>query len=193
MADKTLPRSGIYCIRNMVSGRLYVGSAVFIEKRWTLHRSLLNRGRHHSITLQRSWIKYGASAFSFEILEIVEDKAALVGREQHWIDEFNSSCPRVGYNIAPKAGTSLGRIHPPEVRAKISAKARGKKRGPFTDEHRARISASHKGHSWNKGIKKTAEHRAKLSAAKRGVKHPAVAASNRRRRLGDLTGQLKLL
>lgn len=167
MADKTT-KSGIYCIRNALSGRIYVGSAVKLQRRWYLHCSLLRRGKHHSQTLQRSWFKHGPSAFSFEVLEIIEDRSQLVEREQHWIDALNSTCPRTGYNIAPKAGTSLGRKHPPEVRALMSAQRLGRKLPPRTAEHRANLSASRIGNQWSRGHRKTDEAKAKMSAAKKG-------------------------
>jgi len=51
----------------------------------------------------------------------------------------------------------------PEVRAKISAAGRGKKRGAFSAEHRAKLSAASRNPS--------PETRAKMSAAQRGKKH----------------------
>lgn len=175
-------QSAIYCIRNVVSGRVYVGSAVNFQRRWALHRSLLSRGKHHSRMLQRSWIKHGPQAFVFEVLEFVEEALRLIEREQHWIDALNSICPKTGFNVAPKAGSSLGRKHPDSVKALMSARRKGTKRPPRSAEHRANLSASRIGNQWGRGIPKTAEHRAKLSAAKMGKPNPAIALSNRRRK-----------
>ncbi len=171
--------SGVYCIRNTISGRVYVGSAVRPRQRWNLHRSLLARGMHHSTKLQRSWEKYGPDAFMFEMLEQVEP-SLLVEREQAWIDKLNAACPRTGFNMAPVAGSSLGRKHPPEVLAKMRKPHRSPP--PRTAEHRANLSAGRIGHHWNKGIPKTTEHRAQLSAAKKGKSCPWIAESNRRRK-----------
>ena len=66
-----IPRkSGIYQIRNLVNGKVYVGSAVNLQHRRREHRSDLRNGNHHSIKLQRAYNKYGESSFAFEILEI---------------------------------------------------------------------------------------------------------------------------
>lgn len=180
---------GIYSIRNTVSGRVYVGSAVNITQRWHLHRSLLKRGKHHSILLQRSWVKHGPAVFSFDILELVDDKERLIEREQHWIDALNSANPSTGFNIAPKAGTSLGRKHPPEVLAKMR---QPKKMPAKTPEHRAKISAAWMGNQFAKGKPKTPEARAKMSAAKKGKKCPWVAESNRRRGAAKHANQMEI-
>jgi group I intron endonuclease len=120
-------KSGIYKITHVVSGRVYVGSARDLIDRWRRHRSLLRRGVHHSIRLQRAWIKLGPEAFSFTILErILPD--ALVEREQFWIDSLDAFGVN-GYNMTPKAGSSSGRKLSAETKIKIS-KGRRANPGP---------------------------------------------------------------
>ena len=63
--------SAIYGILHMQSRRMYVGSAVKTAARWRHHRSQLQRGIHHSPYLQAAWSKYGADAFEFVVLEVV--------------------------------------------------------------------------------------------------------------------------
>jgi group I intron endonuclease len=196
MAPASICQSGIYCIRNIVSGRVYVGSAVKIRYRWNAHRHLLRRGDHHSIVLQRSWDKHGKAAFAFEILEAVADLTKLVGREQFWIDHLNAACPERGFNRSPTAGSPLGTKHSPETRAKHSAARKGKTMPPRSKEHRARIAAA------KLGTKRSIESRSKQGRTTKGrpisaeqlPKHKArLAARNRIRSTGDLTNQLKLL
>ena len=181
MADESIPRSGIYCIRNLVSGRVYVGSAANIRIRWNAHRSMLSKGKHHAPALRRSWLKHGPAAFVFEVLEIVEAKERLIEREQHWIDALNSACPKTGFNVAPKAGSRLGAGHSPETRALMKVQRKGRKMPPRTADHCAALSASRIGNQWAKGAVRTPETRAKISAAKKGRSCPWVAASNKRR------------
>jgi hypothetical protein len=57
-------RSGIYAIRCLANGKVYVGSSAGIDARWSEHRYDLNAGRHHSPHLQNAWVKYGAAGFS---------------------------------------------------------------------------------------------------------------------------------
>lgn len=129
--------SGIYSIRNMVTGKLYVGSSGDIEKRMSDHRVALNRGSHHSITLQRAWDKYGAEAFEFSIIAVVEIGQLLV-EEQRWIDH-HGCVGRRGYNVAPTAGSPRGVKHSAEARDRMRAAKVGRK---LTPEHRAKIGAS---------------------------------------------------
>lgn len=168
MADAILAQSGIYAIRNTISGKLYVGSAVHLKNRWKSHRSNLTLNKHHSEKLQRAWNKYGSDAFVFEVLEIVPGKQCLVEREQHWIDAHNTF--KIGYNCCPIAGSTLGVKLSIETRARMSAS-----RQNMSQETRAKMSAAHIGQKMPdhvkailvasiKGKPQSPEQRAKLSA-----------------------------
>jgi group I intron endonuclease len=131
--------SGIYQIRNILSGKRYIGSAKCFRIRWTSHRAKLGHGKHHSRHLQASWNKHGAEAFAFEILELCEPSELLV-REQRWLDKR-----RPEFNVCRTAGNTLGVKFSQETKAKIAAKARGRKMPPRSAEHRAKISLASKG------------------------------------------------
>lgn len=133
--------TGIYAIRCIASGKAYIGSAKWIENRWAVHRKALREGKHHSQKLQHAWNKHGESAFAFEIIEITSI-ATLLQREQFHLDITCAADRDAGYNIVRTAGSPLGFVHGPEMRAKLSAALTGRK---FTDEHRSRISAALKG------------------------------------------------
>lgn len=97
-------RSGIYQIRHIDSGKIYVGSAVSFAGRWRNHRKDLAHGRHHSCHLQRAWDKYGSDAFAFEVLEVIENpgtkeafRAILLAKEQECLDRFESWKRSKGY------------------------------------------------------------------------------------------------
>jgi group I intron endonuclease len=142
MAILGLRRPGVYVIRNTVNGKVYVGSAVKIYDRWKAHRSLLNGGAHHSRTMQRSWDKHGQEAFSFEVLEVVEEKTRLIEREQYWIDFLHAACPKRGFNNAPTAGSSLGIVRDEEFKRRLSDARKGIPKSP---EHAAAIGAAQVG------------------------------------------------
>lgn len=149
-----LSRSGIYQIVNTVNGKRYIGSAKVFRIRWNAHRTGLTNNKHHSRHLQASWIKHGAEAFAFEIIEFCEADR-LLEREQFWLDGAKPE-----FNVCPTAGNTLGRRFTEEVKEKIRAKAIGRKVPPRSAEYRAKISAIHKGR------KRSAEHMAALQAGR---------------------------
>lgn len=111
---------GIYAIYNMLSGKYYVGSAIDIFGRWSVHEATLRLGKHHSYKLQASWVKHGEGAFLFEILEFCP-KRELTVREQSWI--LRLSAYKKGYNVQPNARSSLGSRHSEETCRLMSAAA----------------------------------------------------------------------
>ncbi len=113
------PRSGVYKWVNLSNGKVYVGSAVNINSRLRVHRSLLRRGIHKNEHLQRSWNKYGEKSFSFVIIEFC-GLESLIDREQHWIDTHKAVNPDFGYNNRPDADSMLGFKFSEEARVKIS-------------------------------------------------------------------------
>ena len=117
-----LPRtSGIYQIICHVTGKVYVGSAVNIYRRWlAYHLPDLRGGRHANKHLQRAWNKYGEAAFTCEVLLLVEAKEQLIDNEQQWIEQLRSSQSRYGFNICKVAGSSLGRKHTSQTRRLLS-------------------------------------------------------------------------
>jgi group I intron endonuclease len=102
-----LPRtSGIYQILNEKNGKVYIGSAVDLQRRAHHHRRELRRGTHGNPKLQRAWNKHGEDAFAVSVLELVPYKEDLIVAEQYWIDGKQAVVK--GYNLAPKAGSQLG-------------------------------------------------------------------------------------
>lgn len=65
-------RSGIYKIINKLNNKYYVGGAVNIGSRWSVHKHHLKKGQHHCKHLQRAWDKYGEENFIFKVIEDVE-------------------------------------------------------------------------------------------------------------------------
>lgn len=73
---------GIYCIKNMINGKMYVGSSSNIYIRLLKHRSMLKSNSHQNKYLQNSWNKYKEENFicfcleycKFEELEDIEQK-----------------------------------------------------------------------------------------------------------------------
>jgi len=125
--------SGIYKITCIVNGKFYIGSAVDLNTRRYDHFSTLRRNTHANPHLQRAFNKYGKEVFTFEILELVLIPEMLTAREQYWFDKLRPFGRR-GYNIAPIAGSNLGKHHTPETREKLRQIHLGTKMPPESVE-----------------------------------------------------------
>lgn len=124
-------KSYIYAIINTVNGKRYVGSTNNITKRFSSHKKSLERGKHHSIYLQRSYNFYGKNNFSFVILEECDSEHALE-KEQQYLDI------KAEYNMAKTSVAIMaGRHHTDEARRKIGDASRGKDR--LTEEGRRKL------------------------------------------------------
>ena len=100
-----LPRvSGIYQIRCLPTGKIYIGSAKNLRVRWEQHRGSLRRGTHPNAHLQRSWDLYGEAKFDFTVVELV-DSSGLLQAEQRWLDRTGCANRNIGFNIFAIAGS----------------------------------------------------------------------------------------
>lgn len=100
----------IYKILNSIDDRVYIGSTVNLNKRWSEHKRDLSKNRHQNIHLQNFVNKYGLNALIFEILEETNNSNLLV-REQYHMDNtinkfniaLNSSAPMLNKKHTAKA------------------------------------------------------------------------------------------
>lgn len=115
-------KSGIYAIRNNVTGKIYLGSSSDCVRRYREHSSRLARGAHVNAKLQASWNKHGAEAFEFVMVLTVMNDGDLESIEQQMLDEHEVVA--TGYNLAPVAGRTTGWKATPETRARMSAAAK---------------------------------------------------------------------
>jgi group I intron endonuclease len=146
------------------------GTKMAFFKRRMAHRNALRSGSHRNDDLQADWNKYGEYSFSFEINEITskEDVVAseqrlidrtpihllynrimmageLPGRKHADSTKKKMSDTHKKMVISAEhrekmAAGNRGKKRSDEVRRRLSEAAKGKKRGPFTDEHRANMS-----------------------------------------------------
>lgn len=88
--------SGIYRIKNLETGEIYIGKAVNLNKRKWNHIGALRRGNHSSRKLQKDFDKYGKDSFEFETLIEIKDPTQLRYYEWYLWDRLEPE-----YNIYP--------------------------------------------------------------------------------------------
>jgi group I intron endonuclease len=130
--------TGIYKITNLINNKCYIGQTNNIPRRWSEHKSALNRNLHHNEHLQKSWLRYGEINFKFEVLEYcsLEDLNTL---EEFYVSKFNSY--KRGYNRTVGAD-GKGKIITKETREKIRKARLGTKMKEEVKEHLRNINAN---------------------------------------------------
>lgn len=109
----------IYKTTNLINGKIYIGQD-----------SNNNPNYYGSgININRSILKYGKENFKKEILEEgIKKQKELNFLEEFWIEFFNSTNNKIGYNISKVAlGLHKGFKHTKERNLKISIKAKNRK------------------------------------------------------------------
>ena len=178
--EDTIPKKivGIYGLRNKTTGKWYVGQSIDIEDRWKYYKRLKCKGQPK---IYNSLLKYGYDGFDKIILEECSScPKMLVEREIFWVQKYNSIID--GYNIR---NPDLRSKFSDETRAKITASKTGKKYKPCSEKARENMSAARRGEKHHfYGKKLSDEHRAKLKKAKQVIseetrKKMSMAAKNR--------------
>lgn len=172
----------IYLIVNTINGKNYVGQTKRnLLTRWDEHKKTSVK---YAFLLHRAIKKYGFENFRVEVLSLTLSQEEADALEKLWIISLGAHKSEGGYNMT--YGGDGVRL-PKEEWWKYGNACRGKKRPPFTNEHRRRIGDAKRGkkrapttekHRLNlskaaKGKAKSKEHKDKLSAAKKGLKLPA--------------------
>ncbi len=161
---------GIYQIRNLTTGKKYVGSSKNFEKRRQDHWRALRKGKHKNPHLQNAWNMYGESDFEFVVLEECLPEERL-NREQECLDTRDYE-----YNISQKADSP--------------------RKEKLSDEHRKKLSIAHMGHRRTKESREkqsitmvgrivSEETRRKISATNTGKKAIAPMSEETRRKISE--------
>lgn len=118
---RDLGKSGIYLIRNLVNGKVYIGKAKCIYKRMKDHITRLNtKDKDENPHLINSWHKHGKENFEYVVLEYLPlDEVLIKERELFWIKSYNSLEREKGYNL--RLDSSTGLIILQETRDKMRA------------------------------------------------------------------------
>jgi group I intron endonuclease len=155
--------SGLYQIKNTISGGVYIGRSVDVDNRLTHHRNELRRGVHRNRRLQNSWNKYGLEAFKFQLLwekspdELYELEGFVL--EFLWGDERLYNHYKLSYG-GFEPGNKIGCFpRSEETRERMRQAFIGR---VFSDEHRNKIRVL------KTGLKASEATRKKMSQAKIG-------------------------
>lgn len=171
-----LAECGVYKIVNLITSRIYVGSANNIKKAEQECYNCLKIRNHPNRLLQEDIIKYGEDNFKFETIEIINEKDKLLERCQFWLDELKSYDESIGYNISPTAGNCLGIKKTIEQRKQMSIINTGRITSDETKE-KLRITSTGRLHTIetkeklrliNTGKKLSEETKLKISYAHKG-------------------------
>jgi len=160
---------GIYLITSP-SGRKNVGQSWDINKRKQDYKYGKCKGQS---SLYSSFQKYGPENHTFEILEVIQERATeeltqleLNEREIFFIAKFNTRNKEFGMNL--KEGGSYGK-HSEESKIKMSVAQKGKKRPLRSEETKRKQSIALTGRIVSP------ETKAKQSASKLGKPNPKIA------------------
>jgi len=102
------PLMGIFQIKNLQNGKIFVGSSQNIPGIINRYRFELKLGNHKNRHLQAEWNEYGSNGFSFETLETIEPKTdpgwkpadELNKLKDLWLEKLQPFGKR-GYNSKP--------------------------------------------------------------------------------------------
>jgi group I intron endonuclease len=142
-------KSGVYRWINKENGKVYIGSAVNLSRRFYVYYNLEYLSKSNML-ICRALLKYGYFNFCLEILEYCKPENALE-REQYYMD---ICAPE--YNVLRIAGSRLGYRHTEETLLRF-------KERKHSEETRVRLSNS------RMGMVLSEETRAKISTLLKGV------------------------
>lgn len=94
-------KAGIYCIKNLINNKVYIGKSINIHNRIKQHTTLLNRkSLDENRYLIAAWHKYTSDNFQYFVLEYLEPNELLLKeRELYWINYYESYNRDKGYNL----------------------------------------------------------------------------------------------
>ena len=125
------PAMGVYQIRNLVNGKVLIGSALNLTGALNSPKFQLTAGSHVNKSLQAEWREFGSESFVFEILDELtategpghDYRADLAFLEEFWLEKEQPYGER-GYN-QKKKGT--------EERLRLIADNRSKHAEPLRE------------------------------------------------------------
>jgi group I intron endonuclease len=137
--QRDFKKCGIYCIKNTVNNKCYIGKSVNIYERIRQHINKLNkRSKDENRYFINSWHKYGRESFEYFVLEYCDkDNDLLKEKEMYYMKFYNTIDRNLGYNLRMDSATSI--IINAETRLKLSI-AHKKRFSKPEEREKARIT-----------------------------------------------------
>lgn len=86
---------GIYEIKNVSTGKSYLGSSKDINRRWSNHISTMRKGNHKCKEMQMDYDKFGINSFKFTVV-VTCLVSELYIKEKYYLESFE---PEELYNV----------------------------------------------------------------------------------------------
>ncbi len=187
--EKDNRKTGIFVIRNLVTGKIYIGQASDWRKLRSGYFNSLREGSFSNRDLQADFDDFGEEMFEVEVIEycgvdVLEERKRCyidfyisISQELYNWDSQRMSQLKAGHATAEETRQKIsiankGNHHTEEARQKISKTHKGSR---LSEEHRIKISEK------NKGVCKTEETRRKMSNSRKGI----ILSQETRRRMSE--------
>ncbi len=70
----TSPKMGIFQIKNLVNGKIFIGWGMNAQGKINSHKFQLEQGSHPNSELQKDFKQYGSEKFSFGVIDYLDPK-----------------------------------------------------------------------------------------------------------------------
>ena len=125
----------IYCIRNKINNKVYIGSTKWYKKRINIHKNQLKRNKHYSLEMQSDYNIYGFDNFEYIILLELGHTDNLEQEEQWFMDIHKDYL----YNL----DSANRKIRKPETMHRVLLASKGNKSRTghkFSEETKKKMS-----------------------------------------------------
>lgn len=138
----------IYCLRNSINGKMYIGKTSSFHRRMLEHVNTAKGNRPNDFkTIHYAIVKYGWDSFEKFILDERENESEAYEYEMFWITFFNSK--KLGYNetiggMGAASGENnpmYGKTHTVEAKKAMSKKRKVELNPNFGKEHSEKIKS----------------------------------------------------